>query len=457
MAGIGFELHRILYKGTLGSIFKAFLLGAIIVAGPWILSVISIYLIQKYAALAISENPVMFTVTIVYVYAFSLIFYGGLHYVFSRYIADMMYIEDDDAIPPALLTVFLIVIITSLIIMLIFIFFNDFSFLQFSLLYKISLIFLFITINLIWLMLIYVALLKEYYKIFFAYLIGSLGSVFGVLFLGKMLGVAGAILGYASGQFLIVILLILISLKAYPMTLKRINFQVFTYFTEFKYLLMIGIFFNLSIWSDKIYYWIKKGVNIKHTFFYYYMPYDIPVFLAFLSMIPGLVYFLVVSEPIFHRVYFRFVKNIMHDTLKDIKSNKAALIRNFKKGISQLILFQGVWTIGCLINTKGFLAFMGYTYIDIVVMRILFLAVFFHMCALLLQLYLLYLEFRKAALFGAIFYFILNVSLAIIMPFYGVDIPGLSYLISAFVTAVFSWIYISVHINSIDYIIFNRM
>ena len=72
-------------------------------------------------------------------------------------------------------------------------------------------------------------------------------------------------------------------------------------------------------------------------------------------MIPGLVYFLVVSEPIFHTAYTEFIKNILEDNITTIYRKKNNMIRSLKNGVSQLLLFQGVWTIGLVMNTENFL------------------------------------------------------------------------------------------------------
>ncbi len=456
MAGIGFELYRILHKGTLGSILKVFFLGAMIVAGPWILSVLSIYVIQKYAVSAIAEHPALFTVTIVYIYAFSLFLYGGVHYVFSRYIADMLYIEDRDSIPSALVTIFIVIIVTSALISYIFLIFNDFEIIEFHALYKVSFILLFAAVNLIWIMLVYVALLKEYNKIFFSYLAGIASSIGGVFYYGKLYGVAGALLGYALGQFVIVILLLAISHRSYPLKLLCFNKDMLKYFRDFKYLMAIGMFFNMAIWIDKIIYWLTYGINIKGTIYYYFIEYDIPVFLGFLTMIPGLVYFLVVTESIFHREYTKFIKNILQDTLRDIKSNKDAMIGSLKKGFSQLILFQGVWTFGLIFNTKKFLQFMGYGSIDPGIMITIFIAVFFHMLALTMQIYLLYLELRKEAVISTILYFASNAFLTLLFIYWGLKMPGLSFFMSAVICSLYTAFCLYRKAAIIDYIIFNR-
>jgi polysaccharide biosynthesis protein PelG len=456
MAGIGFELYKLLQKGTLGSIFKVLFLGTVIVAGPWILSVLSMYFIQKYAYNAISENPVVFTVTIVYLYAFSLIIFGGIHYIFSRYIADMMYVENNEGIPTALTSVFYIVTVLSVILSVLFVYFNDFSMLRYADLYKFSLCLLFVVLNLIWIMLIYIALLKAYNKIFFSYLSGVIISIAGVYYLGKLYSVAGALLGYTIGQFMIVLLLVIIAQKSYPVKSFQINKEFFSYFIGYKYLFFIGMFFNLGIWIDKIIYWFVYGTNIKNTLYYYYAEYDLPVFLAFLTMIPALVYFLVVSEPGFHREYIKFIKNILEDTLADIQQNKKKMIKSLKRGASGLFLFQVVWTIGIMVNLKEFLAFTGYESLDINILNTLLIAVLFHVMSLTLQIFLLYFELRTEALLSTVVYFLVNLIFTLAFFILGIAAPGLSYMLGALFSVCYSAFYLIKKAPVIDFIIFNR-
>ncbi len=456
MAGIGFELYKILQKGTVGSILKVLFLGSVIVAGTWILSVLSIYFIQKYAYIAISEDPVLFTVTIVYLYAFSLIIFGGIQNIFSRYIADMMYIENDEAIPGALVTVIYIVIIFSVVISFVFILFNDYSSLENSGLYKFSLYLLFIVLNLTWLLMIYIGLLKEYNKISFSYLFGVIISIAGVYYLGRLYGVGGALLGYSLGQLVIVLLLIFIAQKSYPIKSLKVNWEFFSYFKNYKYLFFIGMFFNLGIWSDKIMYWFAYGSNIKGTLYYYYVSYDIPVYLAFLTMIPALVFFLVVSEPGFHREYIKFMKNIHEDTLFDIIKNKNRMLRSLKNGISQLVLFQVVWTIGLILNIKPFLAFMDYSSIDINIIYILLIAVLFHVMSFTLQIYLFYLELRREALTSTIIYFSFNALFTAVFIIWDIAIPGVSYMLGAMISTLYSAYFLLKKSAIIDFILFNK-
>ena len=75
MAGIGFELQRVLKRGGIGSFVKVALSGIMIVAGPWLLSIIGIFLIGRFAGVALREGRSLFMSVVIYSYAFSLFFF----------------------------------------------------------------------------------------------------------------------------------------------------------------------------------------------------------------------------------------------------------------------------------------------------------------------------------------------------------------------------------------------
>ena len=69
MAGIGFELRKAISRGGLGSFLKAAFSGIMIVAGPWIMSIIGITAIQRLMGFAVEEAPEHFMGVVIYSYA----------------------------------------------------------------------------------------------------------------------------------------------------------------------------------------------------------------------------------------------------------------------------------------------------------------------------------------------------------------------------------------------------
>jgi uncharacterized membrane protein len=97
MAGIGFELKRVVEQGGVGSFLKAALSGTMIVAGPWLISILSITIIQRLVWFLPPVDHQVFIAVIVYSYALSLILFGGIHYIFTRLLADLIYKKKDRA------------------------------------------------------------------------------------------------------------------------------------------------------------------------------------------------------------------------------------------------------------------------------------------------------------------------------------------------------------------------
>lgn len=79
MAGIGFELRKILSRDSYSATLRAYLYAGLISSGPWVLSIISVMLIGVISlGVVVPDNTVrQFLVTVTYLMASSLIYTGG--------------------------------------------------------------------------------------------------------------------------------------------------------------------------------------------------------------------------------------------------------------------------------------------------------------------------------------------------------------------------------------------
>ena len=78
MAGIGFELRRLLRKDTLLGLIRAYAYAGVISSGPWVLSIIGILIIGIFSlGMVVPDASVtQFQVTVTYLIAISLILTG---------------------------------------------------------------------------------------------------------------------------------------------------------------------------------------------------------------------------------------------------------------------------------------------------------------------------------------------------------------------------------------------
>src|SRR5215831_11371470 len=97
MAGIGFELRKILQKDSLAAIARAHFLGGIIVLGPFLCSVLCLTVLNYVGASSLSKTigtnadfniRQTFTSAAVYVFGGSLVATGPIQVVLTRYLAD---------------------------------------------------------------------------------------------------------------------------------------------------------------------------------------------------------------------------------------------------------------------------------------------------------------------------------------------------------------------------------
>ena len=165
---------------------------------------------------------------------------------------------------------------------------------------------------------IFLGAAKKYIPIVLGFIIGGVASyVFGK-YLGTLYGLPGVFLGYLSGQFIILFILLWRVYAEFSFT-PFFSIEWITYFKKFPLLILVGLFLNLGIWIDKILFWFSKedGKQVV-SLFYNDENYGSPVFIAYLTMIPVLTLFLVRIETSFYIYYKKYFNAI--DTKQGLKT-----------------------------------------------------------------------------------------------------------------------------------------
>ena len=104
MAGIGFELRKLLRKQTLVGLLQAYTFAGIIGSGPWVLSIVGILIIGllSNAVVIPSFLVTQFQTSVTYLIATSLVFTGGVQLAFTRFVSDRLFEEQDTLVMPNL-------------------------------------------------------------------------------------------------------------------------------------------------------------------------------------------------------------------------------------------------------------------------------------------------------------------------------------------------------------------
>ena len=170
MAGIGFELRKYLDDDSFTGTLKAYGFAGLISAGPWVLSILGVMLIgivalsQKVGGREVEQ----FTTSVTWIMGSSLVLSGLLQLVFTRFIADRLFEGRPEVINPNLFGALLLTTLVSGVIgvaLLLTVFHESFS-------YEILMLGNFVTLNNVWIVVIFVAGLKQFKLILYSFFAG---------------------------------------------------------------------------------------------------------------------------------------------------------------------------------------------------------------------------------------------------------------------------------------------
>ena len=450
MAGIGFQLQKLIEDESFLKKAKAYIFASIITSGPWILSIICLGMIGLLSGSFVSgmEFPKV-SITIVYTFAFSLIFTGPVQFILTRYLADKEYMKQKEKMLSALITALLISLAISLALSV-----PWYLSLEASLQYKLTGILLFVTVCSIWTMMDFLSCSKNYTGIIYSFFFGSISSLLLSVALGKIFGVDGSLAGYTAGQAVILIALLFFIVKEFPYT-GIFNKEFTRYFRLFPFIFFTGLFYNLGLWIDKLAGWYFLG-DIVFGNFKAYGVYDTPVFIAYLSIIPSLAYFLIQSETRFFLVHRRFFDSISNEKLQNILQYKDDLIRVLKKSILSLFIIQFAASFAGFVFSGFIGAWFGLSFQSVSVLKILFFAAGGQVMFLYIIIFLMYFDLSRLGFYLVVLFFLLNFSLNIINIHFPFAPLGSPYLLSISISFFTGLVFLLYSVSDIEYTIFMR-
>jgi uncharacterized membrane protein len=371
MAGIGFELRRILARDTYTSTLQAYLYAGVISSGPWVLSIISVMLVGVLSTTALLPELMVrqFLITVTYLMASTLILTGGLQLFFTRFVSDRLFEKRYADILPNLLGILLLVTLGSgvLGIVLLLTLFDQ------PLMYRLLVLANFVVLCNLWLVIIFLSGMKAYHRILLVMVVG-----YSLLLLSAWLlqggGMTGLLLALLVGHSSLLFMFLYDILREYQGD-RLIAFDFLDRRQIFTSLFFTGLLYNLGVWVDKFIFWYSPGTSqavigpLRAS-----MLYDLPIFLAYLAIIPGMAVFLVRIETDFAEWYERLFKAIRGgETLQHIGQLKNEMILSIRQGLLEICKVQGVTVVLLYLFAPSLLDWLGISsyylplfYIDLV-------------------------------------------------------------------------------------------
>lgn len=450
MAGIGFELRKLLAKENYTGIFQAYAYAGIISAGPWVLSIQAILVIGILSYTVVEPYFLVnqFQVSVTYLMVASLVFTGLIQLAFTRFVADRLFERKFDWVMPNFMGCLLVVTVASgvLGLALILAFFPEQSDL-----YRVLMLAGFVIMCCIWTATIFLSGLKRYLEIFGIYLIGYSIVVAAALVL-RPLGLEGLLFGFVIGHFVLLTGMVSLTLREYPSD-RFVSFEFLRHGAMYVALVGCGVTYHAAVWVDKVMFWYYPETStqvigpLRASIIY-----DLPIFLAYLAIIPGMAVFLVEIETSFSEAFKRFYDAVRDGaTLGRIENLRDTMVHTIRGGLFEIVKIQSIavlvmFTIGpWMLERLGISdLYLPLLYVDVIAasLQVLLLGI----------LTILYYLDKRAVVLGLVsLLFVLNVSLTAVSLWLGAPFYGYGFAVALLLTIVIAMIFTERKLALLEY------
>ncbi len=449
MANIGFEIRKMLERDSYWSVLRAYGYAGLVSGGPWVISILSIMMIGVLAvALGVAQREVnAFQICVTYLMATSLIWTGGMQLMFTRFVADRAYASAQAEVLPNLFGVLTITMAGGFLwaAPAIFWFFTGPFFQNLLLLSN------FVVLSGAWITLIFLSGMKAYRRI-----VRTLGK-------GYLLGIAvalaaspwelnGLLLGVLSGHAYLLFSFLRHIVREYPGS-TLLKFDFLNQRRSFYSLFAVGTLYYLAIWVDKFIFWF-----VPHTSEAVIGPlrasiiYDLPIFLAYLFILPGMAVFLVSMEADFAQQHERFYRAVREgDTLMHIEYRRDRMVYAARQGIYEIFKVQGLTVVLCLLWGRELLHAVGISPLYIHLFYIDVVAVSVQVLLMAILNVLFYLDARREVLTITACFFITNLVFTFATLHLGAETFGYGFAASVTLSAFLSLFILSHKFNRLEY------
>jgi uncharacterized membrane protein len=441
MAGIGFELRELLRRDSLWGLVRAYAYAGLISSGPWVLSILGVMGIGMLSVGPVAAVEVrQFLVSVTYLMAGSLILTGALQLTFTRFIADRLFDKQERSVLPNLLGALTLAIGAAGVLgSLVFVPLPEamaWAHLGGSVLYRVLLVVTLATLSGCWITVVLLSGLKEYRRVMGSFLAGYLLSFVAALAL-RPFGLSGLLAGFLAGQILLLFLMLALVVARYPSD-RLVSFEFLDRRRAYLSLSLTGLLYNVGIWIDKLIFWFTPSTSepvlgpLRASIIY-----DLPIFLAYLSILPGMAVFLVRVETDFAEEYHGFFDAVRGgETLGEIRRRRDRLTLAVRRGVSEILKIQGITVLVLLLAGPRLLDYVGISRLHLQLFSIDLVGVAMQVLMLAVFNVLFYLDERRAVLSLSALFVAINVVLTIASQAAGPAFYGYGFALSTAVTSI---------------------
>jgi uncharacterized membrane protein len=449
MAGIGFELRRMMRKNTMAGMLQTYAYAGLVGSGPWVISIVAILAIGIYGSSGATHGPAVeqFQVSVSYLMAFSLILTSPLQLLFTRWAADRLFERREDLILQNLFgaLALTIAVSASLAAAVLALWFDG------PLHYKLCMSSAFVLLCCIWVVQIFSSAIKAYRQILLVFLLGYGVTVAAALGM-RAQGLSGLLLGFVIGQALLLFTLLALVVRQFPGT-AQVSFDFLRRERIFASLAATGLLYNVGVWADKFVFWADPLTGVQVIGPLRASPvYDIPIFLAYLSIIPGMAVFLIRMEiDVAERCAAFYNAVTGGGTLAEVLATKQALVNAVKNGLVEMLQVQLATTSILLLMAAEVLQAFGISPLYRPLLCVNLVGVALQLVVLAVFNVLFYLDKRRTALSLCLLFCLCNTVFSLASMAAGPMFYGYGFALAVLITGVAGLLCLSRSLDRLEF------
>jgi uncharacterized membrane protein len=431
MTSINITIEEMTRRGNLSGVFFAYVYATLLVAGPWIFTILGLFFLSATTCEGICANLTTFRSIVIYNSMYALIATSPLAFLGGRYVSEQTHRRRGENVPYAL--------VLSLAV------FGALSFAVAAPFYifattldpaeKIASIQNLIMIGCSWLLIPFLVAVRAYNTVLVAFATGALS----LLVIGSMLQdpSATSLLLAFNGSIAITDVLLLAAVTRWFGTRVTIDPGLMNGLHKKWELPASGIAYGLGLWIDKIilWYFAPSGTLLVAGALQTMPSYDTAMFWSQFACIPVIAVFFVHVETVFSALV-----RTLHERLQQRASRRelneiVGKIRNYVlSSMSSLFVALVVVAAMMILLSLVFMTALGLRPSYMSILRVCVCSMAFYTSAMFCFSFLLYLDLRRQALKTVATYLVLNAVLtAALLPF-GPDLYGYGSMIAATVS-----------------------
>lgn len=451
MAGIGFELRRMLRKNTLLGLVQAYAYAGVIGSGPWVFSIVGILMVGVFSAAVVSPAILVtqFQTSVTYLVATSLILTGLVQLAFTRFVSDRLFEKQSDLILPNLHGLLLVVIGCASVLGTLMLFI---ALPRESMLYRLLMLAGFAIMCAIWVLTTLLSGMKRYRTIVVLFA-GTYAFIVVAALLLRPWGLEGLLGAFVLGNFLLLTGMWLLVVTEFNPHGRIIAFDFAKPKLLYPSLVITGLLYNMGIWADKFMFWyftptsepIIGGLRAS-------LIYDLPVFLSYLSIIPGMAVFLVRIETDFVEFYDKFYDAVRSGgSLEYIESMRDEMVYAIQQGMGEIAKIQTLAVLITFVAGPSVLDALGISQLYLPLLHVQVIGAGLQVGLMAVLNVFFYLDQRRLALWLCLQAVVLNMVFTGITLWMGASYYGYGFALSMLITLCTGLVLLTRQLNQIEY------